>query len=64
MNQRAGTRERIIAANKYNPPKGRRAHRPVRVISNKGATQTYKKKGDLIIDSLGRSHEVKQNGWY
>lgn len=42
-----GTRERIIARNKYNPrPK---AFRKVRVVTPAGSTQTYKRVGDRII---------------
>jgi hypothetical protein len=63
VNGAAGTRQRIIERHRYmHRPK---AHRAIRVISDKGATQTYKKKGDLIIvNPHVKSMKVTQNGWY
>lgn len=58
----AGTRERIIAANKYRPSSARKAARSIRLMS--GRQQTHKHKGDIIIDERGRKQEVSQNGWY
>ena len=62
----AGTRERIIAANKYDPRNSRKALRATRVVTNKRgqvcAYQTFKKKGDLIIN--GKAIQVPSDGWY
>ena len=57
-----GTRERIIERNRYNPDK--KAERKLRIVSKSGVTQTYKKKGDMIIYHDGRVEWVESNGWY
>lgn len=60
MHKPHGTRERIIARNKYQPrPK---AHRSVRVVTERGSTQTFKKRGDLIITDRA-TVRVKREGF-
>jgi hypothetical protein len=60
MNGAAGTKQRIIERNRYQPrPK---AHRKVRTISDRGATQTFKKVGDLIITERA-THRVTREGF-
>jgi hypothetical protein len=62
--QAAGTKQRIMQGCSYNPTSPRKAVRPVRVVTERGATQTYKKKGDfmLVNDRMGLV-EVKHAGW-
>ena len=58
----AGTRERIIERNRYRPKSNVDAFRDQRIIG-KRSTQTFKKKGDITIDSRGMAREVKKDGW-
>lgn len=62
MKPAAGTKQRIIERNRYQPSSNNKAHRKVRVISNRGATQTHKKAGDCIITDRGMI-EIKQEGF-
>jgi hypothetical protein len=62
MQNVAGTKQRIIERSRYRPMFDDK--RDVRVISNNGATQTFKQKGDIMLDSLGVAREVKDHGWF
>lgn len=64
MNRAAGARERIIKASQYNPSSISETQRAIRVVGFNGKTQTFKKKGDIVIDERGRKWEVSQDGWY
>lgn len=54
----AGTRERIIAANRYNPNNA--AKRVVR--ERDGRIETRKKAGDFILTAAG-TYKVKKDCW-
>lgn len=54
--------DRIIQRNRYNPVSLNRAQRKVRVIGTNGATQTYKRAGDLVLDSSG-TRRIEQEGF-
>jgi hypothetical protein len=62
MGPAAGTKQRIIERCRYRPMFDDK--RDVRVTSNNGATQTFKQKGDIMLDSLGVAREVKDHGWF
>jgi hypothetical protein len=55
----AGTRERIMAASRYNPSP--EAERETRLMEC-GWQRTRKQAGDIIIDAHGKQ-EVTHNGW-
>jgi hypothetical protein len=62
MESVAGTKQRVIERNRYRPMFDDK--RDVRVISNNGATQTFKHKGDIMLDSLGKKVEAQDHGWF
>lgn len=63
--QAAGTRQRIMQRCRYNPANPTKAFRTVRVVSERGTTQTFKKKGDLVlINDRAGFLQVKQAGWF
>lgn len=57
-----GARERHIERCRYNPtPKAERESR----IDKSGMTQTFKKRGDIIIvNAAAKSFKVRRGGWY
>lgn len=60
IHRATGTKERIMDRSRYEArPK---AHRRTRVVGKSGETQTYKKKGDIILTASGK-HVVKQEGF-
>lgn len=58
----AGAKQRVMNRCKYRPSSARKAARAVRVIAANGATQTFKKKGDLVINERGL-YEVTRHGY-
>lgn len=57
----SGAKQRIIDGNRYKPAKA--AVRRTRTHEKSGIIQTHKKKGDIILTSMGK-YEVPRNGWY
>lgn len=62
MDSAAGAKQRHIERCQYRPLYD--AKRDSRVIAKSGANQTFKFKGDYIIDAHGRKTEVESNGWH
>lgn len=58
----AGARQRIIESNRYNPSSLKKAYRMTREMGATGATQTYKKVGDIVIKG-GDAYNVTQEGY-
>jgi hypothetical protein len=62
MKPAVGTRHRIIEAHRYNPSSIAKATRKTRRHKS-GVIDTFKKKGDVVIDSAGRAYYVERSGW-
>jgi hypothetical protein len=57
----AGTRQRIIEANRYNPSDQINPWRGTKEID--GMIRSHKQAGDLVLTSTGMK-EVNQDGWH
>lgn len=62
MDSAATAKQRHMARCEYRPMYD--AKRDSRVVAKSGSNQTFKFKGDLVIDSLGKKTEVQENGWH
>lgn len=60
----AGTRQRIMEANRYQPSNLEKAKRATRIVSKQGSSQTYKKAGDIVIDSIDKPWHIECDGWF